>query len=701
MRLRMSIIGLIVLAYVPVDGSIADEIAFYVAQDGNDHWSGRSDSRPFRSLQAAFDAVAQLRQQGRVSGPVTIYLTEGAHLLDRPVLIGPQHSGSEAYPVKICPYQGQMPVLSGGRRITGWRQVQIDGKRLWAADVPWASQVGSFHQLWVNGQRATRARFPNSGYLRVAGVPDANDKTPWNQGQRRFCFRSGDLLSWGSLSDAEAIVMNRWTESHLPVHSLDYGNRTITSSKRSVFRLEQDDPYYLEHAFAFLDTPGEWFLDRSSNVLYYMPRPGESTDTIEAIAPVLTQLVRMVGDPAAGKYVEHILWQGITFSHTEWYFPADFRPNWPSADIAGFPQAAIGVPGAVYGQGVRYCRFEQCNFTHIGTYCLELSKACKDNTIDNCRFSDVGAGGIKIGEEQARQGQAEHTHGNKIANCIITDAGKVFHGAVGIWIGQSYDNTISHNEISDLYYTGISIGWTWGYGPSLAGGNIVEFNHVHHIGRRADGDGPILSDMGGIYTLGTQKGTIIRNNLWHDIAGLRYGGWGIYLDEGSSDILVENNLVYNTTHGGFHQHYGKDNTIRNNIFCYGRDHQIQATRPEGHLRFRFVGNIVVGHTERFLVGGIDSNMSFERNLYWRDGGPIRFGDLTWHDWQARGMDNGSVIADPLFTNPGLNDFTLRPDSPALKLGFQPYDLGQVGPSKQQSACLGPCSDGWMVLAVFP
>jgi parallel beta-helix repeat protein len=295
----------------------------------------------------------------------------------------------------------------------------------------------------------------------------------------------------------------------------------------------------------------------------------------------------------------------------------------------------------------------------------------------------LGAGGIKIGETQIRSDEAERTFGNEIGDCTIVDGGKMFHSAVGIWIGQSPNNRIIHNEIADFYYTGISIGWTWGYGNSLAGGNIVEFNHVHHIGKKSDGDGPILSDMGGIYTLGIQHGTVIRNNLWHDIAGLRYGGWGIYFDEGSTGIIAENNIVYNTTHGGFHQHYGRENIVRNNIFAYARDHQLQVSRPENHLRFRFIGNIVVGRTEQWLVGGIDFNFEFDRNLYWReDGGPIKFGNLSWEEWRAKGMDKNSIIADPQFVAPEKFDFRLKPTSPAFKLGFKPFDLSKVGPRRR-------------------
>src|SRR5262249_48762236 len=162
----------------------------------------------------------------------------------------------------------------------------------------------------------------------------------------------------------------------------------------------------------------------------------------------------------------------------------------------------------------------------------------------------------------------------------------------------------------DLYYTGISCGWTWGYGKTLAHGNIIEANHIHDVGR------DWLSDLGGIYTLGVQPGTVIRKNIIHDIIGHRYGGWGIYLHEGSSHIPGEDTLVFHTTHGSFHQHYGQENAIRNNILALGRDAQLQRTRAEPHLSFTFEHNIVYYRMGELLNGKWDDDgVHVDPNLY--------------------------------------------------------------------------------------
>jgi hypothetical protein len=296
-------------------------------------------------------------------------------------------------------------------------------------------------------------------------------------------------------------------------------------------------------------------------------------------------------------------------------------------------------------------------------------------------MTDLGAGGIKIGETKIRNTDAEQTRDNEVSDCTIADCGITLPSAIGIWLGQTSHNVLSHNEIRGLWYTGISIGWTWGYGNSMARDNLIEFNHVHHIGSPADGVEPILSDMGGIYTLGKEPGTVIRNNCFHDIAGLRYGGWGIYFDEGSTGILAENNLVYRATHGGFHQHYGEDNIVRNNIFAFGRDAQIRRTRLEDHLSFSFEKNLVYWKQGKLLDGDFSKlNVKFDNNTYWHVGGEdFKFAGMSWDEWRKAGMDEHGQIRDPGFVDADRSDFHLKDGAKKELSGFVPFDVSTAGP----------------------
>jgi hypothetical protein len=675
---------------------------FFVSTNGNDFWSGCRPAPnsvgtdgPFATLTRALYAVRGYKvQTGRAASQTgKIYLGPGTHFVSAPVILTPEDSG-----LLLAAWPGAAPVASGGRSITGWKEVTLQGKRLWAADVPDVRKgTWLFRELWVNGRRATRARHPQHGYLPIAELPD---KTPtWTQGHTRFRYREGDLKSWSTITNAEVVAMTRWVESRLPIVGVDEQERMVSFSKRSVFELAPGDLYYVEGAFEFLDEPGEWYLDPAAGTLYYLPRPGERLSEMQAVAPVLEQVLRLEGRPEAGQFVERVVLRGLTFSHTEWYFPAGFhggksKPNvWPNpqADVGGFAQAAVGVPGAVWGDGVHDCAFEDCRFASLGNYGLELARGCQSNRVWRCEFADLGAGGVKLGETHLRTQTTEQARANEISDCVIADGGKLFPSAVGVWIGQSPDNLIAHNLIHDFYYTGISIGWTWGYGPALASNNVAELNHVHHIGVKSSGDGPILSDMGGIYTLGSQPGATIRSNLWHDIAGLRYGGWGIYFDEGSSGILAEDNIVYRTTHGGFHQHYGETNVLRNNIFAFARDHQIQRTRPEPHSSFSFLTNIVYFDSGTLLGGNWSGDTYLmDWNLYFDarpDAKPdqLRLGPGAWQKWQERGHDLHSLVANPLFAAPGENNFRLPAASPAIRLGFRPIDLSGVGPRASASA----------------
>jgi parallel beta-helix repeat protein len=236
---------------------------------------------------------------------------------------------------------------------------------------------------------------------------------------------------------------------------------------------------------------------------------------------------------------------------------------------------------------------------------------------------------------------------------------------------------VAHNHIHDLFYTAVSVGWTWGYRESPCHHNIIEFNHMHDLGKF------LLSDMGAVYTLGPQRGTVVRNNLIHDVNAFTYGGWGLYTDEGSTGIVMENNVVYRCKNAGFHQHYGKENVIRNNVFAFNKENQLMRSREEDHTSFYFTNNIVY-FLEGNLLGSTWKNDHFvmDRNIYWKPNGTnqakMKFSGATFGQWRARGHDTHSLIADPGFVDGMKANFQLRTDSPARAFGFQPIDLRVVG-----------------------
>jgi len=625
------------------------------------------------SLPAALAAAAARRQAGD-GGNLTVRVPDGVHALAEPVVIGPPCTAAKGtLTIEAAP--GARPVLSGGTRVSDWKVGEALGRTVWTAELGAAAR--EVRELWIDGRRRTLARHPDRGTFAVAAVPTADGE--WTHGNFGFRFEIGQLTA--AAVGADVVVMCRWVESHLPVVAVDETQRTFTSGKRSVFRLDPGDPWYAEGALAFLDQPGEFCVDRKSGRLSYLPRPGEDPARVEAYVPRLAQLLRLAGAPERGEFVDNVHVRGLAFAHAEWWFPSDFRSNWPAPDAGGFSQAAILVPAAVTATGARSCSFVDCEFAHLGGYALELGRGCIGNTVASCRVHDLGAGGVKIGETAIPAEAHDRTESNVVRDCVIGDGGHLFHSAVGVWIGQSPGNQLLHDEVHDFLYTGISVGWSWGYGAAAARDEHIMGNHVHHIGARQDGTGPWLADLGGIYTLGKQPGTVIAENWFHDVAAFRYGGWGIYFDEGTSEVRAERNVVARTTHGGFHQHYGRDNELTNNVLVAGRDAQIQRTRPEPHTSFTLRRNVVAWTSGDLFAGDLsDRHFVLADNVYWRsDGQPIRFAQGTFAEWQAHGMDQGSLIADPGFVDAARDDYRLREDSPARRLGIEPLDVRTAGP----------------------
>ncbi len=651
-RSTLMTLALALLVCGPREATCMPNADLYVSPAGNDSWSGTLDSPnemqtdgPFASLTRAQAAVRALPTSQRTR---TVLIRAGTYFLDEPLIFTARDSCTtyEAYP-------GEKPIISGGRMITGFTRGEGG---VWETQIP-DVKAGKwyFRDLYVNGERRSRPRLPSASFHNITqslgdGVRD------------QFVYKEGQFYFWKNLSDVEVVVFNAWDDPRFRVAGLDPEKHIVKLSGSNNWKFgawSSDMRFYIENVGEDLYELGKFYLDRSTGMLQYFPMDDERRNTAEVVAPYLEQLVSIDGDPENSTYVERLTLKGLTFMHCGWTLPKE--------GIVPV-QAAYPVPGAITAKGARHCAIEGCEVSRCGTYGISFHHGCQDNRIVGNHIYDMGAGGIKIGEPLNEAPDNIRTERNLISKNHIHDGGITHHSAVGIWVGGSGHNTISRNHIHDLYYTGISVGWRWGYAYSPAVENIIEYNHIHDIGRG------LLSDMGGIYTLGPSPGTVLRGNLIHDAQSYHYGGWGIYFDEGSSGILAENNIVYNTKTGGFHQHYGKENVVRNNIFAFAKEQQLQRSRPEEHLQFTFENNIVYWSGDGPLLGGnlTGDSYKFDKNVYWNASGPVEFpGGLD--AWHARALDVHSIVADPLFVNAVKYDFRLRKDSPAIKLGFQPID----------------------------
>lgn len=687
---------------------MAKLIEVHVCPGGNDRAAGTSKS-PLATIEKGLTVLRAKRKQASQPAGGKLILHKGTHFLRRPIVLKPADSGitrkndsalaypSSDQPLTITSADGEQAVISGGQLITGWRQATINGVSAWAARVPAKLLARGFHSLWVNGRRAARTRLPREGYFQIEKLADPAPKgfaIPKGTEQRRFIYRQGDLTDYANLQDIEFVGLHFWIASRISLAALDSAKRLVTLAWTVRLSLTDDFSgqnaiYYLENVREALTEPGQWYLDRAQQTLYYIPRPGEQMQAAQIIAPFLSELLRLEGDPASGRFVEHVHLQRLTFSHNEYDASQD--------ELQAVPQAACHVPGAVMVRGARYCSIDHCQFQHIGSYGLDVAGGSYDCRVTHSEFSDLSAGGIKIFHDY-RDGVAgwdkNATYRQEplslpqcqriiISDNHIHDGGHRDRQAVGVLVGRCSGIQVIHNHIHDLDYTGISVGWVWGYAPSDTFGNIIEYNHIHDIGRGT------LSDMGGIYTLGVQTGTRIGHNLIHDIESRGYGGWGIYPDEGSSFMLIENNLIYRTKSASLHIHYGMGNIVCNNILALGRMESLALSRSDNHDAFNFYRNIVFcEHGTLFGVTPDGTNnteirATFSNNLYWCNGTkPVFSGGRSFKQWQKAGYDANSIIAPPGFRDIAADDFALASNSPAItQIGFIPFDLKNVGPRK--------------------
>ncbi|MDD4923135.1 MAG: right-handed parallel beta-helix repeat-containing protein, partial [Bacteroidales bacterium] len=588
--------------------------------------------------------------------------------------LNPNHSGTEKSPVVFRAEEGAHPVFYGGKKIQGFEKVS---DKLWRAKIAEVAKYGwSFEQLYVNGKRAVRAKSPNTGFYYLKGSSETIlDKgkggIPNLTVQQLMLFKNGaDQVASFEKEDFNNAIMtfyHKWDNTRSEIVGFNQDSSSVFAVGRGMKPwnpLNKMTRYVIENFKTALDTCGEWYLDRTG-YLYYMPLQGETINNVEVLAPVTDYFMVIQGDEKTGKKVENIQFIGLSFQVSGYQMPEAGNES---------AQAASPIDAAIMLDFAGNIQFINCEVAHTGTNAIWFRKGCNDGRVEHCYLHDLGAGGVKIGE-LSKSPQLEFLTKNMVVdNNIIRSGGYIFPCAVGVTIFHASDNAVTHNEIADFRYSGVSVGWVWGYGFSPSKRNKIEFNHIHHLGWAE------LCDMGGVYCLGQSEGTTVSNNVIHHVHSFDYGGWGLYTDEGSTGILMENNLVYNCKNSAFHQHYGKENIIRNNIFANNLKSQLQASKIEDHLSFTFTNNIIWYSTGDLLgIRWEKFNIKTDYNCYWdtrtKD---IRFAQMSFAEWKKSGKDIHSIVADPQFANPSAFDYTVKNKAVMRKIGFKPFDYSQAG-----------------------
>jgi len=638
----------------------------YLAPSGPPNADG-SARRPFTQVTPALVAARQL--QSRAPGEaVTLELSGGRYELSETLRLTPADSG-----LTLRARASEAVILSGGRRVVGWQR-NATQPGLWTVTLP-EVRAGQwyFHQLFVNGERTQRARTPNTGYFQTAAALSTGSPI-------ELSFKPGDLKpEWAHLPDARLVMLMKWTDLHLPILSVDATAHlaTLPGEPRPHWMDEPDARYWVENVPDALDAPGEWYLDRATGVLRFLAPTGVNPNEAVVVAPRLREIVSVEGDAGGGRAVTGVKFLGLAFTDTDFEMPAKGMIS---------PQSAVPMRGSFRVTHATGGVLEECTLQNLGGYALDLGRGAQHWQIRGNTLRSIAAGGVRIGEPGDRETPPfDACHSHQVTDNEIVQLGRIFAPGCGVIIFQSGTNRIAHNHIADLFYTGVSVGWNWGYQDTPCRANVIEFNLVERAGQGK------LSDMGGFYTLGPQPGTVIRNNIFRDVQSYRYGGWALYTDEGSTGIVVENNVAYRCKDAGFHQHYGRDNVIRNNLLAWNQNHSVMRTRVEDHRSFWFTNNVIIASSGTLLGSswaGTTNQFWSDRNVWFdtrlgEDVTKYEFAGKPWNDWQARGQDQHSVIADPLLVDPQRPELGLKPESPAFRLGYRQIEVSTVGPRPKE------------------
>jgi hypothetical protein len=714
----------------------------FVALNGNDAWSGTLDAPNSAGTDGPVATIAKAQSLIRTKiaqNPARNYLVlvrGGIYPQAQPLIFTELDTVYQGYSVTWENYPGERAVISGGRPLTGWAVSFPSGQ--WTLTLPGGTAITEFY---VGGARCKPAVRPSlldaqgqPTYLYVATQVAATGTAPYSsdplqsphpgeelQGNNRFGFNPGDWTA----ADIGCMVEVNAGECLIPLAAVDSVNNIATLGSHCLYNMLPVGTR-LRRVGSPRDglLPGEFYLNPSTNVLTYSPRPGETPENV--IAPLLTRLVEVSNSTSQNQGTLALGYAGrlnfnLGFAHTA-------TPKLQT----GYQFVQEGnneTDAAIVTTGATAVNFDRSVFAHMGDAAIYWALGTFGCRAERSIFHDLGGGAIYAGLMQydgsiwpatPQQNMGFH----KIVNNLVDGYGRTFYGDAAIWIGNIPLCDISHNEVRHGASFGISVGfefdWNGNDGSTLFG-HKVHKNHVHHLGTWSKYGSQGQFDFGAIYLRGLQPGTTVDFNLLHHVgcyAGLICGTTGsggnpqygfnanaIYGDYTASELLIENNLVYLASWAGYYQQ-GHGNTVQNNIFALSTNAPL-LFEPDGtsNSQATFQRNIIYWEAGAGVSPYVNGNGSVDQvtfatdyNLYFCKGATLTNYAMydTIADWQNPAKYNRDVHslfnADPLFTNPDGGDFTLAPNSPALGLGFVPFDVSDAGilpdhPAFAASACL--------------
>jgi len=570
--LRLGVLLLLLLIGVSLQA--AD---IYVSPKGNDADAGTKE-KPLATLNMALRHAREMRRLNdpAIKDGIHIIMQGGMYQLFEPVFIRPEDSGTKDSPTTIEAAPGDKPVLSGGVEITGWKKViiPVPGLPTQAKGNVWVANVNvqNFRQLWVDGVKAIRANtMQRDSMKRILS---------WNHKEQTCRIPKPKTADLSRVKGMEMFIHQWWAIAVLRIKAIQVqGDSVKLSFEQPESRIQSEHPwpapflskktgnsaFYLANAIQFLDSPGEWYLDQDAHKLYYWPRKGENILSAKAVVPALENLVKMEG--TIDNPVSYVYFKGISFQHSSWLRPSQqgivphqagmYMTDAYKLKIPGTPdkkglenQAWVGRPeAAVKVEYAEHTGFESCSFEHLASTGLDYAKGTHDDAITGCLFKDIGGSGILVGNYSDEATEVHLPYNPKdvrevctnehVSNNLITDVTNEDWGCVGIGAGYVKGIDISHNEICDVSYTGISVGWGWTKTANAMSDNHIIANKITRYAKH-------MYDVAGIYTLSNQPGAVIEKNYVDSIYKAPYAHdphhwFYLYLDEGSSNITVKDN----------------------------------------------------------------------------------------------------------------------------------------------------------------